>query len=86
MSTTIIPQPGAASLRTRNGSILDDNSVTTATSQDDFNVQAVDVNLDANGGGIGSGTNFLEIESSFAAAGHLTALAKFDVFIDETTG
>ena len=73
-------------LRAESGSILDANPRTTSTGQDDFNIRARSVSLDAIGGGIGASDNDLEIDSSVPSQGWLAALASQSIDLTEISG
>ena len=76
-------------LTATDGSIVDaptGASAAAPTGDAEADVLGNHITLLAELGAIGRGTNFLEIDSSYAASGYLTALAQDNIFISETAG
>ncbi len=81
---TVTSTLGDVTLTTRSGSILDGRNGGAGDTA--FNVQAADVDLDANGGGIGAVGNDLEIDSSTPTTGRLAVQGDQSIFVTETSG
>ncbi len=76
---TITSSGGNASLVTNSGSILDGKSGANA-----YNIQAIQIDLDANNGGIGTSTYELEIDTN-PTTGRLYAEASGNIYIVEVS-